>query len=1009
MMRSRTSRRRDDQRIRPNLLQLEDRLTPFAVTSLGPAAGSMVPLPLSAIEVNFDAPINPTTIAASDLVLSRGSVTGVSQLDDDTLLFTLIGPATDDIATLNVSIPAGRLTDTAGIPNAAFAGSYTVDVDSVPFPSPLSPRLPLGSLIHSATAAGRLGNSLDVDEYTLNLDPGQTLAVAVDQDGFPSANLQPTIEVIGPDGISLGQSTAAAIGAPANLLVEVETGGTYRVRVGSAAGAGFYTIQATLNGAIEGESFAGGPANNSLATAQDIDESFTELRVGPTTIQRGGAAGITDPGQQLIVNGSFEGSLFGWTTETTGFTYGDWTAATPQAGFFPLLPIEPQDGSWVALNAFDGFTPLEFRLSQVVAIPADAAAVSLSWKDRVQWDFTFGFGLAQARTYIVEVLNPATGELLATLHSFSTGPETTNPTGNTGWLSHSVDLSAFAGQSVRLMFREVVPEGLAGPGSFELDAVSLAVAVPDYYKLTLAAGERVSVAIDGQSSTGLPVDGVTVSVDLLDAAGNVIAAGVAGATNLDEVISNHAIAASGDYYLRVTSPTRLSYGLVVVRDAAFDTEGNDTFETAQPIGPKGALGAIAPGTEATPDVVPGDIANVEGQSGLSLAGNTRIQQIFSRTEFNGVSVIDTISFRRDQFYPAFTSPIDVILQINLGYSATTVETASAVFADNIGSGYTTVFNGFVSLTSPGTGSPNPFDLIFDVADQFTYDPALGDLLVDFRITFAESPFGFVPVTLDATGFGQQSVVNTVRGTLNATSGLLGSFGPGSPPLGLVTQFDLIPAQTDDWYSVDVTETPRPLQFRTATPGDGPGEFANTLNPKIELYDPDGNLVASGVVGPDGRNETLSFTPHSPGTYRVRVIGEDGTRGEYVLARNTRPLGGGSSAALSGQSQGSVNSSIHGGMPFERDMAFAPSPSDGVALHLGDVLAGGVAFDLLAGGTGLDEEEAHDVVQSEWTSPDEEPTRLVSAGGPIGGDWQGAAIFDDGDEDLSLAAGGVDLG
>ena len=152
----------------------------------------------------------------------------------------------------------------------------------------------------------------------------------------------------------------------------------------------------------------------------------------PTVIDRGGALGFSDPGQQLIVNGSFEGSFTGWTTQTTGFTYGDWTVATPQAGFFPLLPIEPQDGNSVALNAFDGFDPMEFRLYQDVAIPAGAAAVSLTWKDRIQWDFTFGGGLAQARTYTVEVLDPTTGALLGTVYSFSTGSEATNPTGNTG-------------------------------------------------------------------------------------------------------------------------------------------------------------------------------------------------------------------------------------------------------------------------------------------------------------------------------------------------------------------------------------------------------------------------------------------------------------------------------------------------------------------------------------------------------------------------------------------------
>ena len=135
-------------------------------------------------------------------------------VDADTLLFSVVGPGSDDTTSLNVSIAAGALTDTGGIPSAAFAGSYVVDVDSVPFPAALNPRLPLGSLIYSGTAQGTLSTPTDVDEYTFALDPGQTLAVAVDQDGFPSASLQPTIEIIGPDGISRGQATSTAPGAP---------------------------------------------------------------------------------------------------------------------------------------------------------------------------------------------------------------------------------------------------------------------------------------------------------------------------------------------------------------------------------------------------------------------------------------------------------------------------------------------------------------------------------------------------------------------------------------------------------------------------------------------------------------------------------------------------------------------------------------------------------------------------------------------------------------------------
>src|SRR5262249_1558640 len=65
--------------------------------------------------------------------------------------------------------------------------------------------------------------------------------------------------------------------------------------------------------------------------------------------------------------------------------------------------------------------------------------------------------------------------------------------------------------------------------------------------------------------------------------------------------------------------------------------------------------------------------------------------------------------------------------------------------------------------------------------------------------------------------------------------------------------------------------------------DGPGEFVNTLDPHIELYDAAGNLIASGSTLADGRNETIRATGLTPGaTYYVRVTTENNTTGEYVL-------------------------------------------------------------------------------------------------------------------------------
>src|SRR4029434_5636809 len=89
---------------------------------------------------------------------------------------------------------------------------------------------------------------------------------------------------------------------------------------------------------------------------------------------------------------------------------------------------------------------------------------------------------------------------------------------------------------------------------------------------------------------------------------------------------------------------------------------------------------------------------------------------------------------------------------------------------------------------------------------------------------------------------------------------------------------------DDWYSITLPSTVNALRLETSTPGDGPGQPVNTLNPIIELYDSTGTtLIASGAAMADGRNEFILATGLTPGgTYKVRVIGAGGTTGEYFL-------------------------------------------------------------------------------------------------------------------------------
>ena len=86
----------------------------------------------------------------------------------------------------------------------------------------------------------------------------------------------------------------------------------------------------------------------------------------------------------------------------------------------------------------------------------------------------------------------------------------------------------------------------------------------------------------------------------------------------------------------------------------------------------------------------------------------------------------------------------------------------------------------------------------------------------------------------------------------------------------------------DFYAFGVTAGDA-LHISTATPADGPGEFANTLSPGIRLYDPASNLIAvDNGSAPDGRNSIINFVASVSGIYRAEVRSGDGSTGEYVL-------------------------------------------------------------------------------------------------------------------------------
>lgn len=235
-------------------------VAPLQVVSAEPADGSVIPLPLTTLRIHASEEIDPASVNPIDLTLSQGSVIAAVRTAADTVEYTISG--TSQEGTLTVSMSAGALTDIYGNPSTAYSGSLILDWVTTAFPTPLTARAPLGSLVYEGSITGHVTSTLDTDSFTIDLDAGQTLtALAVPGDG-----LQPTLTMVGPGGTS---GPAAASGAGQQVLLQT-------VAASTAGTTGGYTLQLILNAALENEAHDGA-TNDTFDAAQSIDAAFLAL------------------------------------------------------------------------------------------------------------------------------------------------------------------------------------------------------------------------------------------------------------------------------------------------------------------------------------------------------------------------------------------------------------------------------------------------------------------------------------------------------------------------------------------------------------------------------------------------------------------------------------------------------------------------------------------------------------------------------------------------------------
>jgi immune inhibitor InhA-like protein len=840
------------------------------VVATAPQVGGVFTLPGPfTYDVTFNELINPASVQPGDLQLSGGASTVVaaSVLPGNTTVRFIIN-ATIEVG-LTASIPAGAITDAFGNAGAAFTGSYIVDLGTAPYPTPLLAKKPQGSLIYEPGVAGKsnIGFAGDTDSFTLAIDPDQTLTAIVTGSG----GLQPVVELHNPDSTVIGSATAVG-GTQIALLqtAPAATGGTYTFTVGGAGGTtGDFTLQVILNYARELEGTISSATNNTLAAAQNIDGSFIKLRTSVASASRGAVFGGNaaapsapfqafdfESGQQgfVINNGPQPGHVAGLWHLSTG--RGTQTGHSPVTSFYFGQGEGPGDGDYDVGNTAGTIT------SGPIALP-NRPGLGLTFNYVLQTEGNGSFDVASVQ------VSTNGGATFTTIAS-STSPAQLPLSG--AWRNASFSLAAFAGQTVLIRFSfDTVDSAVNDFEGWYVDDVQVTApgAWHDYYSFSASANDVVSAALKTLSGAG-------ANVFLEDCAGTVLTTSSGGSTNYENGIRNFLITTGGTYYLRVSGTVAATYDLVVTRNAAFDTEDNDTIATAQNLNPaRGALGHVTGGA------APVQLQNLD--DGL-LTSYTFLGP--NRASVTAAAAHDGPFGLQLETFTEWMWRNDSSVEVRQG------DTISA----------------WVQAAGEPTGRVY---LGFGASATGTYSMVLGGntgtLILQRNDNFGFMDIGVVPQTWVANKWYRFEVVWGVGGSITgrlfdsdgttllnavtATDTTITSGGLAFRAFGLTHYVDSVlkgGQRNDDWYSVTVIQGR--LQFETSTPGDGPGEFVNTLDPHIELYDSaGGTLIATGAPLEDGRNESIDVSGlPAPATYLVRVTAEGDTKGEYFLGTGAPP-------------------------------------------------------------------------------------------------------------------------
>jgi len=801
------------------------------------ANGAVLSAPPAQITLDLSGEIRPESLGPGDLTVNGVPATGVTMLSADSVRFDL--PVISEGQHV-VKIVPGALENTALAPVSQFVSTFTIDL--------ASPRIVSSSLQAGDRVSGT-GLSIDI-RFDLPLD-----AAGLDSSEFQLAGAW--AGAVTPDAWTYDKATRT-------LALE------YSYLADDAYSLSLYSGDGLIEG-LHGE---------------DLDGEATAWPVGPNV------SGDGIEGGDFVVNFIVDTPLI----------------LTP-SDFTPLRPYgsgihEALSSGQIASPGQSVTTTLALDAGQTLTVavtPAGTLRATVELRDSTGTLLASATVNDPGQTTLIQTVPIAGGTYQLTV----TGADGTTGTFETRvLLNTSLDENANAGplalaQDIDSSFIDLgggVRRG-AVLGSFQTDQTS-----PESYSFALAAGDSLSIGVASEAR-------MHAHVALYDPAGQLMTRGLSGSTNFDEIITNFVVAADGTYFVQVApDPTANRSGdhtLVVVRNASLDAEWNSAPEAAQDITAYGtvvgSVGLIQAGRlfsyedgqhgseiifeidPLTGDILtsfPGPVHEGGNEMGLANTGHSLL--------LAGVNS-STSEIRPD------LDPADPAWEIR-SFSAGLQNAANLVFLDGEMFYTQSEQADRISVIDYATGL-----WIRDITTQGVFAGTLAATasqligLGDDGVLYNVDP---ITGQMEARGYlGDYHALGVIDGELFA------AYGGKEGAVGKIDVFDLETlspqrtltgyeyltdlsaggAERDvDYYSIQVNADDA-LAVTTRTPGAGALEPVNDLDPRVELYDPDGSIVArDDNSAPDGKNALLHYTAASGGVYTIAVKSVGGYRGDYVL-------------------------------------------------------------------------------------------------------------------------------